>query len=561
MTHGATRALAVGAGLLVLLLALTYRLDTPPLFDDPNDAQYAEVAREMVESGDWISPQLDYVLFLNKPPLLYWLIASSYALFGVSELAARLPGVLVTVLTIVLLYRLGRELFDSTTGAIAACVYAALPSTLLEARFVRPDALLTAATIGALLAFSVAARRDGAARRRALIGLQCSLAVGLLAKGMVGLLLPGFPIGAVILSERRWDLLGEFVRPRGWLLFAVLVVPWHLVVALRHPGFAWDYIVNQHFLFFLDEKEPRDSIPVSLLEFWAAFLLRVFPWTLLLPIAVVGIRRVRDPRHFGRLLVAAWAGGVLLLFSAATSRLEHYSLPALPAVALLVGLLLRNWPDWGGAWHRTMTAVFVLMSIAAATAVFLAPSALAGVEWLSDRGALPQIARWFATVLAIGWIASVITSRRHPWAVAPLLCAAMIGAMPLMHAGLVAIAPINSTAPLAAIIRSLPDANEATVVFEAPMEYQSCAGLNFYLKRRITLLKPPGFVAPPYLEPHMDELFIDRDELERRWQNEPILFVSDPLAPMTRKVRDIVPSPFFIVARTNNRWLIGNRRP
>jgi hypothetical protein len=135
-----------------------------------------------------------------------------------------------------------------------------------------------------------------------------------------------------------------------------------------------------------------------------------------------------------------------------------------------------------------------------------------------------------------------------------------IGTMPLMQAGLVAIAPINSTASLAAIIRETPGAEEATIVFEAPIEYQSCAGLNFYLERRIVLLKPPGFVAPPYLEPHRDQLFLERAELERRWNSEPILFVSDPLAPMNRALHQIVPDPFFVVARTNNRWLVSNRR-
>jgi 4-amino-4-deoxy-L-arabinose transferase-like glycosyltransferase len=377
---------------------------------------------------------------------------------------------------------------------------------------------------------------------------------------MVGLLLPGFPIAVVILSERRRDLLADFLRPRNWLMFAVLVVPWHVVVALRHPGFAWDYIVNQHVLFFLDKKEPRDSIPISLAEFWAAFLLRTFPWTFFLPLTAFAVWRVADPRRFGRVLVIAWAGGILLLFSAATSRLEHYSLPALPAVALLVALLLRSAFRWSSAWRRASTVPLCLLVTIAIGGVFLAPPVLSNVEWLSDRAALPGIARWFFIVLAVGCAASLLASRRQPLAIGPFFCVAMIGTMPLMHAGLVAIAPINSTAPLAAVIRNTAGADEATIVFEAPIEYQNCAGLNFYLRRRITLLRPPGFVAPPSLEPHVDDLFIDRSELERRWNSEPILFVSDPLAPMSRAMHEMVPAPFLIVARTNNRWLISNRR-
>lgn len=556
MTDRAARSLAVAVGSAALLLALTYRLDSPPLFDDPNDAQYAEVAREMVESGDWISPQLDYVLFLNKPPLLYWLIASSYTLFGVSELAARVPGVLVTCLTIFLLFRLGRELFDATTGTIAAAVYASLPSTLLEARFVRPDSLLIAAIIGALLAFAIATRSDGRSRRWALIALQCSLAVGLLAKGILGLLLPAVPVGVVILMERRWDIVADLVRPSGWLLLVLLVAPWHIVVALRHPGFAWDYLVNQHFLFFLDQKEPRDSIPISLLEFWLAFLLRTFPWTLFLPLAVATSWRGGGAPVRGRVLVTVWAAGTLLLFSTATSRLEHYALPALPAVALCIGIALRHYSRNGAS--RLLVAHFVALAIVLIAAATVAPQALAEVEWLSDRAALPAIARWFFAVLAAGCIASLLSTLRRPAAAGFLLCLAAVASLPLAHAGLVAIAPINSSAPLAAIIRNVSDGSE-TIVFEAPIEYQSCAGLNFYLERPIVLLKPPGFVAPPYLEPHMGESFIEREELERRWQSEPILFVSDPLAPMTRKLRDVVPSPYFIIARTNNRWLISNQ--
>src|SRR5262249_7676138 len=135
-------------------------------------------------------------------------------------------------------------------------------------------------------------------RRSALYGLQVALAVGLLAKGMLGLLLPGFAIAAAIALEKRWDMIGELARPRSWILLLALIVPWHLAMAVRPPGFAWDYTVNQPFLFFLDRKEPRDSTPVSLGVFWGAFALRAFPWTLLAPAALlVAFRRWRDPAY------------------------------------------------------------------------------------------------------------------------------------------------------------------------------------------------------------------------------------------------------------------------
>lgn len=551
---------ATAAGLMLTVFALNYRLGTPALFDDPNDAQYAEVAREMWEGGDWISPRLNYVVFLNKPPLLYWLIAGSYALFGVSEWAARLPGALVTLASLFLLYRLGRELFDPLAGLLAAAVCAGMPSTLIEARFIRPDSLLTAAIIGTLLAFCVAGRTDGARRRRALYCMQGALAVGLLAKGIVGLLLPGVPIAVVILLERRWDLLRTLAAPRTWWVFAALVAPWHVAAALRHPGFTWDYVVNQHLLFFLDKKEPRDSIPITLRAFWGAFILRTFPWTLFVPpalIAGIWARRASQWRRaYG--LVLAWAGGTLFFFSAATSRLEHYALPAVPAVALAIGALLRQWTEWGRTRYWLGLLPLLVSGLVFGAGIWLVPQLLADVAWLREADELGQLARVFFAALTTVCAVSTVALRRAPLAAGPLLGGAVLAMTPLIHTGLVAIAPVNSSAPVAEVLRRQAAFEGANIVFEAPIEYQNCAGLNFYVRRKIALLEPSGFVDPPYLAPHHNELFINRAQLAALWTNTPILFVSDPLAAASRPLGEVVPEPFFPLARTANRWIVSN---
>jgi 4-amino-4-deoxy-L-arabinose transferase-like glycosyltransferase len=557
----ASRRFAVALCLILVGLAYTYRLGSPPLFDDPNDGQYAEVAREMLESGDWVSPQLDYALFLNKPPLLYWLVAASYSAFGVGEAAARLPGVLVTLATLVLLYLLGRELFDRTTGALAALLYGALPGTLIEARFVRPDALLVASVVGSLLAFAVAARSDGAARRRALYAFQVAVAVGLMAKGIVGILLPAMPVAAVAFGERRRDLLRMLLAPRSWLLLLALVTPWHVAVAVRHEGFLWDYIVNQHLLFFLDLKQPRDSIPIPLGDFWMAFLLHALPWTLLLPAVLIwSVRHAREPQGARSYRIPlAWAAGTMLFFSAATSRLEHYCLPAVPAVVLLVVALLRHGTGEAAPWRKLVVAHFALLAALCLAALWLAPPLLGAVEWLSGRTELPSIARVFFAGLGLAALAAALVFRYAPALCAALPGAAVLAFMPAIHAGVSALAPIDSSKPVADVLKNTPAYQDSTIVFEAPFEYQICAGLNFYLHRRIRLLRPAGFVDPPYLAPHSRELFIERDELNRLWTSTPVLFVSDPLQPMTRSVREIVPAPLYIVARTYDRWVLSNQ--
>src|SRR5439155_789166 len=214
-------ALALGAGAL-----LAVRLDVPAFFD--NEARYAEVAREMVLSGDWISPHLDFTLFLNKPPLVFWLAALVFRLAGPTEWA-RLVSVGAAMVALLATCRLGALLYGGTTGLVA--------------------------------------------------GLALATSLG-------------------FVPEARTP---------------------------RHPGFAWDYVVNQHVLFFFARKLPRDSEGDSLAFFWAAAAGRAVPWVLLVPLtlaeAVRGAARRAAPAARGTFLLWAWGGGLLLFFSCAPSRL------------------------------------------------------------------------------------------------------------------------------------------------------------------------------------------------------------------------------------------------
>lgn len=549
-------------GLISAAVIHAHRLGSPVLFDDPNDAQYAEVAREMIERGEWLSPRLNGVLFLNKPPLLYWLIAIAYSALGVGELAARLPGLLATLVTAVLVYRLGVELFDVRVGLSAALIYLALPSTYIEARFVRPDSILIATTTAAVLALIIALRSRGWRRHRALAALQLALAGGVLAKGAVALLLLGLPAAALLLAMRRWDALRWIARPQGWLLFVSLALPWHLLAAWRHPGFAWDYLVNQHVLFFFDQKLPRDSIPVPLEVFWSAFAARLFPWTLLAPLAVahalVWLRR--DPaRRPGLVLLLVWIGGSLLFFSAAASRLEHYSLPALPPAALLLAAFFFA-IERERAWQCAAAGGVAAMLAAVVAGFWLLPVMLREDAWLVHATDLPWLGTLVCASFAAGFTGALIAIRRS---VARALAAVLLGgtaSLPVVHRGLTSLAPINSSAPIAAALEAV-NGEDARIVCEAPIEYQLCAGLIFYLGRPVTLLRPDGFVEPTYLLPHRNELFVERRSLDEIWTRERVLFVTDPLRPDTRPLGAAVPSPFFVLARFGNRWILSNRSP
>jgi len=557
-------------GALVLLLAVAlaafcYRLGEAPLLDDPNESEYAEVAREMVESGDWLTPRLNYVVFLNKPPLEYWAIALSDSALGINEFAARLPSAVAGVVTVLLLVALGGKLYDAETGLLAGIVLFATGGFFLETHEAQPDLIMTASIVGTLLAvwqlFGVS--RDGSNRRAPsalLFGLQVSVTIGLLAKGMLAFVLPGIVVAAMVIGTRRRDVIAQLLHPRAWWLLLVLMVPWHAAMSWDHRGFLWDYVINQHLLFFFDRKFPRDSIPVSLPVFWGVLGLRLIPWTVFAPLAVgIAARDARTGRHaISDRFVLVWAGGVLLFFSAAVSRMEHYSIPALPPMALLIARLFRGYAGGATGQRRLLNAHVVVLAGAALTGVFLMPDLIAAQGWLAPIRELPALARWTFILLAAGLtLASIAAGTgKHRW-VAPVIAASMMTALPFFTRGMLLLARVNSSAPIAAALHVLVEPTEH-IVYEAPTEYQNCAGFNFYLRRKIDLLRPPAFIAPPYVEPHLDELFISHDEFEKLWQDGRVFFISDPLQPRQR-LDGVVPPGFYLVARDHERWVVSNR--
>ena len=552
-------------GALVLLVVLaasafTYRLGAAPLLDDPNEGEYAEVAREMVETGNWISPQLNYVLFLNKPPLSYWLIGTADLAFGVNELSARLPSALAALAIVVFVVWLGRLLFDAETGLLAGFILVATGGFFVESHTARPDLIFTAGIVGSLVAWTRLRQAAPTATRWPLIGLQVSLAVGVLAKGMLALLIPGLVFAVQIVAEGRFDLARRLLHPRAWWLLLLLVVPWHLAAAARHPGFFWDYVVNQHVLFFFDRKFPRDSAPVSLAMFWAAFALRLFPWTIFAPLAAgAAVWRAAHARDAASdRMMLTWAGVVLLFFSLSSSRMEHYSIPALPAAALLLAKLFRDYVhNASRGVTRLVTAHTLVFAALALAGPFVVPGIVAVREWLAPVHEMPPLARAVFMNLAGGALVAALAAvaGKRAW-VAPAVIAAFVVTVPAFQYGLSLLARVNSSAPMAAVLRAQVGPDER-VVYEVPVEYQNCAGFNFYLRRKLDLLRPTEFVAPPYLEPHVESLFISREELEKAWQAERVFFISDPLQTRTH-LDGIVPQPFYIVARDTARWVVTN---
>jgi 4-amino-4-deoxy-L-arabinose transferase-like glycosyltransferase len=544
---------------LALLAGALYAigLDRPAFFD--NEGRYAEVAREMLERGDYVTPHLDYAVFLNKPPLVAWLTSFVFHLTGANEWG-RLVPLLAAVVTLFATCRLGALLYGEATGLAAGVALATMLGFVLEARTLRPDLPMTATIVVALLCWLHARRGDG---RRWLVGLYAALGIGMLAKGFVPIVLAGLPIAIVTLRDDGWRGILRLRPGLGMAVLGIIVLPWHVAAAVANPGFAWDYLVNQHILFFLAKKFPRDSVGDTLGFFWAAAAGRMLPWSLIVLLtgaeALRGARPEASRNEQGTFVVWAWLGSLMLFFSATTSRLEHYAVPALPAVALLAGRMwqrARRGELPPAAWS-TFTVIGLLLIAAGGVLLAAGRSLLSEAYWIAQAPALLALVVPAALVVTgTGIVAALGGVRRRPGVFFGALTIGIVAISAIVVRAQIAAEPMFSWRPVAAVLATAPPDTE--IVFEAPEEYQLVAALAFYTGRRITLIRPPGFIPPTYLEPYAERMFISRGEFERRWRSrQRVAIVSDPLR-RREQAEGLAPEPFVVLGRFGDRWVLAN---
>jgi len=349
--------------LLLIVAAIVFFgcIISPPALMDDVDAVHGQIARNMVQSGDWVIAHLDGVPYMEKAPLPYWLIAICYLLMGVHDWVARIPTALAAVLLCFVTARYGAWAFGRRAGFYAGLALATSIGLFLFTRILIPDVMLTLTITVCFMAFQRAMDEDGeelhSRRWPAVIGF--ALGVGVLLKGLLALVVP---IGGVLVclaitrqlfSHDTWRRL----RPLSTILiFLLIAAPWHILATLRMPpylnfsmhsgpgeyhGFFWFYFFNEHLLRFLNLRYPRDYNTVPRLAFWLLNLLWLFPWSAYLPASARLSYKPLDRAGRTRLLALCWAGFLMLFFTFSTTQ-EYYSMPIYPALALLLGCAMDD---------------------------------------------------------------------------------------------------------------------------------------------------------------------------------------------------------------------------
>ncbi len=399
--------LLLGAGILF------YGLGRLPLIG-PDEPRYAEVAREMFASGDWITPRLGGIHWFEKPALTYWLVASGFTLFGVSEWAARFFIALGAGAGALMLYFFGRRVRSARFGYLSAAALLSSGIWLGFGRGATFDTPLAMTMELSLLAFYLWDREQGEGGKTNFWWYVCCAGLGLavLAKGLAGLVLPVGVIGLYLLLARR--LLKLLKRPGllviGAVIFLAMAATWYGPMFARHGREFWnEFFLAHHFQRYLTNKYQH---PQPVYFFLAIALMGCVPWTFhLIAAAQQTIKRWRDfaakeIAEPDRLCLFVWLWALLpvIFFSFSGSKLPGYILPVFPAIALLVGgELERLWTEGATRRFRWMNTLNGLLLVVIAAIVWLRGSAEMGASENEARLAAAVVMAVAIIYLALVW--------------------------------------------------------------------------------------------------------------------------------------------------------------
>jgi 4-amino-4-deoxy-L-arabinose transferase-like glycosyltransferase len=553
---------------------------------DDVDAVQAQISRNMLDSGDWVTARLDGVAYLEKSPLKYWLIAISFKIFGVHDWAARLPVALSAVILCWLVFKIGEWAFSIRAGLYSGLAVATSIGLFLFTRIQIPDVTITATIALAMWAFLRALEEDRHDLWSAVMA--AAIGVGLLLKGLIAAV---FPIAAAVLYL-------AFVRPKDWwkrlhlirgvFIALAIAAPWHIIATLRNPpyfdltmrsvpgeyhGFFWFYFMNEHVLRFLNLRYPRDYNTVPRHLFWLLHLVWLFPFSVFFPAAAKLSFRGSDRADRMRFLCLCWAGFLLVFFTFSSTQ-EYYSMPAYPAFALLLGSALTDkraagFVRWG------LVTLAVVASLAALAIAFI----LSQVWSLPSPGDISRALTQNpdAYTLSLGHMGD-LTMASFAYLKLPLMVAGIafvIGAVSasmrklagvvvmmvlFFHAArlaLVVFDPYLASRPLAEALNRAP---HGRLILDD--QYYTFSSIVFYAEayhgERLLLLngRVNNLQYGSYAPDAPRDVFIDDGEFKARWRSGDLYYICAE-KPRVAALQSLV-GPMRVVAESGGKFVFAN---
>lgn len=518
---------------------------------DNNEGLYAEIPREMLASHDWrlwVIPHLNGLPYMEKPPLLYWLTALSFSLFGVAEWSARLVPALSSLTCVMLLVRFGDALQRPQAGRLAALMFVSGLGVMVMSRTLMFDMLLTACLTAALTcAYLYRVHRKVAKLRQA----YAWLALALMAKGLVAVLLFGAVLFFLLLPT-VWSVgllrtCRDWLEPRAILNFVAIAAPWHIAASLVEPIFPWFYFINEHVLRFLGKREPHDYYAGSWWYYLPRMAIYLFPWSFLLPGLLQRPHnplRENDPKSLSHFLLLAWLVP-LVFFSVSSAKANYYLIAVMPFAVFQLALAIEN-RDFLRAPYRVLPGLL----IASLAAVLYGVLAMRGDHLAAQPIILGATPSQFVSIVLIGFIGAALLCAiiAGLWARVGILAFLTLsagGAFALIVA-LQAIEPQVSTRPLAHYLQT--ELAGRQVYLYRNFEEQS--SLPFYLQTPVPVIDSRSYDLYWGNKLQPNDLMISSEQFERVLPNRSVAVVV-----MERQRKDFEASSLF--AHMKGRRQIG----
>jgi 4-amino-4-deoxy-L-arabinose transferase-like glycosyltransferase len=584
--------------ILLLWVAIYFAsIFSPALLDDV-DTIHAEAAREMVLRHDWVTLYTDGVRYLEKAPLMYWGVAASYKIFGISEWSTRLPLMLGVLALLLATYYLGAMAFSERGGLYSAVVLATSLGPYIFTRFQIPDVM-----VGLWMALSaiffLRSLEQERPSRWVCWGFAATCALNVLTKSLIGLV---FPFGAILIYLLITKNLRHILKLRllsSTLVFLAIAAPWHILAARANPpqiaadgtklGFLWFYFVNEQFLRYLGKRVPAGYDTVPLLIFWALTILWLAPWMVFLPPALKQVpwrirqwREQLSPTQRATLFFAIWAIVIVGFFTFST-RQEYYTIPAVPALALLVGGWLAKESSSQetegrssriGSW--VLFAIVVVGSMIGVAMLLSSKPAAPGADLadLLDKNPqdydfslghfldlTPEALGRFRPQL-IGAILSLFIGsglnlwlrfKRKPVHANIMLAGMMVALLACVHAAFVTFSPILSSKRLAVAISKYYSPGDVVVI---DGQYHEASTLNFYLETRVRVLhEPSGNLWYGSKFPDAPRVFETPETFSQLWASPTTVFIwTDNDHP-----KELQRLPHYLLARSGGKSIFTNR--
>ena len=585
------------AGIALLLVAsLVYlpALISPPHLMDDVDAVQGQIAKNMLASGDYVTARLGGVAYLEKSPLIYWLMAGCFRIFGPRDWAARIPICLGGIVLCWLTYKFAEWAFGAKEGMFAGMALVASVGLYLFTRVLIPDVLLTLCIALALYGM-VRALDPAEARDRLWSGTAAvALAAGLLLKGLIAAV---FPIGIGLLflllsgqlfSRRTWRRLHPVT---GAVLILLIAAPWHVLATLRNPpyfdfsmvsrrgeyhGFFWFYFFNEHLLRFLNRRYPRDYNTVPLPLFWLFNILWLFPFIFYLPAALRERFRGSDRASRVRLLCVCWIAVVMVFFSFSTTQ-EYYSMPIYPAVALIIGSAFTIEGRSHRVADRLLTGLFSVAGLLCLWLLWAVRGAIAhgdisnaltihpsgGVYTYSLGHALDLTLYSFAylrlplLVAGLGMIAGATLLAFRPRLRFVALSLTMVVFFAASHLAMNVFDPYLSSYRLSAALAQSPPGK---LIFDGA--YYSFSSVVFYTDRSPLIYngRVNNLVYGSYA-PGAPNIFIGDPELRTIWGKSDRAYILVARGDLTGLLHSLDGQQAFVVKESGAKYLLCNQPP